>query len=110
MLQLMSRRLHSPQLWNLSKLQQWLVTGVFVVLAGVPFTPLAHAKEELLMHLLPSSPGLACLLQLLHFGLAVVLIRLLLVKVLTVKRFQTPKDPLSTIEQAKNFKSSSNKH
>lgn len=43
-LHLVSRRVHDQKEWKLNKWQQYAVIVLFLVLAGAPFTPLAHAK------------------------------------------------------------------
>lgn len=72
---------------RLSKWQQWGITSVVVVLAGLPFTPLAHAKEELLIHLLNTAPAVAMLVECLLLAASVILIRFLFVNVLSARRF-----------------------
>lgn len=93
----MTRKLHgAPKPLALSKHQQWLLTSASVVLAGAPFTPVSHYLEELLMQLLPTQPLLAGLIMFGHFGLSVVLIRFLFLKVLDGRRSQkkaTPSKP-----------------
>jgi len=79
------------QRWKLNKWQQWIVSAVVVAIAGAPFTPLSHALEELLMELLPNHPVLALAIMAGHFAVAVMLVRLLLVKVLHPRRFFQPK-------------------
>jgi uncharacterized membrane protein len=74
----------------LSKWQQWLFTSVGVVLAGLPFTPLAHAKEELLIHLLNAAPELAVMAECAMLVVSVMLIRFLFVNVLSSRRFHKP--------------------
>ena len=92
MLQRVSGRLHKPKFKMLSKYQQWLVTGVGVVLAGAPFTPLSHYMEESLMELLPTHPLIAGTIMLGHLGVSVFLIRFLLLKVLDPRRFHRRPD------------------
>jgi len=72
---------------QLSKLQQWLVTSVCVILAGAPFTPISHFMEKWLEELLPTHPFSAGMIMLAHFALSVVLIRFLLLNVLHTRRF-----------------------
>ncbi len=86
-LHVISRPIYKTKPWKLSKLQQWLVTGLIVVLAGAPFTPLTHYIEEVLMHLLHTQPYIAAFLMLLHFVTSVVLIRFLFINVLDGRRF-----------------------
>lgn len=74
----------------LNKWQQWLFTSVGVVLAGLPFTPLAHAKEELLIHLLNAAPELAVMAECAMLVVSVMLIRFLFVNVLSSRRFHKP--------------------
>jgi len=84
----LSRPLVSRKPWELTKLQQWSITAVCVVLAGAPFTPVSHYLEELIMHLLPSHPYLAGAIMMAHFLSSVVLIRFLLLNVLSARRFR----------------------
>lgn len=88
-----SSRLIGHNSWKLTKIQQWLVTGVSVVLAGAPFTPLSHYTEEMLMEMLQTQPYLAGAFMAGYFAFSVVLIRFLFVKVLSIQRFrrQLPK-------------------
>ena len=74
--------------WRLSRVSQWVVTGVSVVVAGVPFTPFSSWLDHLLIEWLPTHPLLATSLMLSHFALSVVLIRFLLVTVLSSRRFR----------------------
>jgi hypothetical protein len=87
-LHLLSRRVHRDKPVQLGKFQQWLYTGSIAVLAGLPYTPIAHYKEELLMDLLQTQPSLAALVMAGHFGLSVILIRYLFLNVLDVRRFR----------------------
>lgn len=73
--------------WQLTKLQQWLVTSACVVLAGAPWTPVAHALDGALEHLLIDEPALAGALMVGHFGVSVFLVRFLLLRVLDSRRF-----------------------
>eukprot|EP01102_Stenamoeba_stenopodia_P000183 TRINITY_DN10145_c0_g1_i1.p1 TRINITY_DN10145_c0_g1~~TRINITY_DN10145_c0_g1_i1.p1 ORF type:complete len:296 (+),score=58.39 TRINITY_DN10145_c0_g1_i1:488-1375(+) len=86
-LHLISRPLQMKEPWKLTKLQQWLVTAVIVVLAGAPFTPLSHWLEEKLIHLLQTDPENAFYLMLFHFAISVILIRFLFLNVLDARRF-----------------------
>ena len=85
----MSRHLTLPMSVRLSKFQQWSITGAGVVLAGLPFTPVSHALEEHLMHLLHTQPWLAGSLMAGHFAFSVLTIRFLLLNVLNVRRFSS---------------------
>eukprot|EP00288_Rhodomonas_lens_P004158 CAMPEP_0177733290 /NCGR_PEP_ID=MMETSP0484_2-20121128/23603_1 /TAXON_ID=354590 /ORGANISM="Rhodomonas lens, Strain RHODO" /LENGTH=68 /DNA_ID=CAMNT_0019246655 /DNA_START=138 /DNA_END=344 /DNA_ORIENTATION=- len=67
------------------------MTGACVVLAGAPFTPVSHHIEEVIMHLLPTHPYLAGALILAHWFSSVVLIRFLLLRVLSARRFKRRK-------------------
>jgi len=87
MLHLINRQVHIAKPWKLTKFQQWLATGVIVVLAGAPLMPLSHFIEKLLMELLPTQPYLALFIMLLHFTISVVLIRFLFLNVLNARRF-----------------------
>ena len=89
----MTSRVHMPEPWKLTKLQQWGITGVAVTLAGAPFTPVSHYVEEQLMHLLPTQPYLATALMVGHLAVSVALIRFLLVDVLTARRFMKKTNP-----------------
>ncbi|KAI9028762.1 hypothetical protein DFJ74DRAFT_641843 [Hyaloraphidium curvatum] len=80
--------LHLPSARKLSKLQQWALTAVGVVIAGAPFTPLSHGLEEWLMHTLPEHTFVAVMVMVAHFGLSVVVIRYLLTQVLSARRFR----------------------
>jgi uncharacterized protein YbcC (UPF0753/DUF2309 family) len=90
-----SRPLHMPTSLKLTKIQQWLVTGVSVILAGAPFTPLSHFLEDLVMELLPTHPFLAGLIMFGQFVVSVVLIRFLFLKVLNARRFHKIPKPSS---------------
>jgi len=72
---------------KLTKVQQWSITTLFLVIAGAPFTPFTHHLEELLMEILPHHPILAVGLMAGHFVISVVLIRYLFLKVLNARRF-----------------------
>lgn len=90
-LHLVSRRVHTQQPWKLSRWQQWAITVAFLLLAGAPFTPIAHWKDEAIIYLLEVNPMLALGVILVATGVSVVAVRVLLVKVLTRKRFATKK-------------------
>jgi hypothetical protein len=87
LLQRLTGHLHPSKQWNLTKTQQWSLTGTGVVLAGAPLTPLSNYLDDTLVELLHSRPLLAAGVMLAHFTLSVVLVRFLFVKVLTAKRF-----------------------
>jgi len=57
------------------------VTGVSIVLAGAPFTPVSHYMDKWLMELLPTHPLFAGTIMFGHFVVSVVLIRFLLLNV-----------------------------
>jgi hypothetical protein len=80
-------RVMFPAKSKLTKFQQWAATGLIVVLAGIPFTPVSHYKEHVLMELLPTHPTLAGAIMVLHFGISVALIRFLFLNVLNTRRF-----------------------
>jgi hypothetical protein len=74
-----------------TKLQQWALTGTGIVLAGAPFTPLAHGMEGIIIDLLHTNPALAGMIMAGHFTLSVVITRLLLTHVVRAHRLR--KDP-----------------
>jgi NADH:ubiquinone oxidoreductase subunit 5 (subunit L)/multisubunit Na+/H+ antiporter MnhA subunit len=81
--------------WDLSKFQQWLLTGACVVLAGAPFTPFSSYLDHLLIEWLHVHPFLAFFVMFGHFVFSLVLIRFVLVRVLSSHRFRKhhlPKD------------------
>ncbi len=80
-----SRRLPMPRVR--SKFEQWLVTGVSIVLAGAPFTPVSHYMDHWLMELLQTHPVFAGIFMMGHFATSVVLIRFVLLNVLHKRRF-----------------------
>jgi len=86
-LQIISRPLQMKDPWKLTKLQQWLITAVIVVLAGAPFTPFSHYLEEKLIELLHADPETAVYAMVLHFAISVILIRFLFLNVLNTHRF-----------------------
>jgi len=86
-LHLISRPFVGVKPLTLTKLQQWLATGLIVILAGAPFTPLSHFLEEELMELLKTHPVLAFSLTVAHFSVSVVLIRFLFLNILDARRF-----------------------
>lgn len=88
-------RLHIAKPWDLSRPQQWAATAVGVVLAGLPYTPVAHGLEEAILELLPTQPALAGGLMAAHFVVSVLLVRTLLVSVLTQRRFRPPTPPVT---------------
>lgn len=60
-----SRRLLGARPFGIGKLQQWMVTAVLLVFAGMPFTPLEEYKEKALMEMLHKNPfEAACLILL----------------------------------------------
>jgi uncharacterized protein YbcC (UPF0753/DUF2309 family) len=73
-----------------SKVGQWLVTSVCIVLAGAPFTPVSHYMDAWLTELLPTHPVFAGLVMFGHFVISVVLIRFVLLNVLHQRRFNKP--------------------
>jgi len=93
-----SRRLLTvwPKSRKLTKLQQWFVLSVGVVIAGAPFTPVSHYLDEVLMELVVSHPFLSALIMAGHFGVAVVVIRFLFVNVLHSRRFHKNNVQLTT--------------
>eukprot|EP00808_Paulinella_micropora_P030511 g60155.t1 len=88
LLRLLSRLTPVRKPLKLSKVQQWAATGCILSLAGLPLTPLAYWKEELLMELLLHEPYLAAGLMAAHFGASVLMIRFLLKHILHRRRFQ----------------------
>jgi uncharacterized protein YbcC (UPF0753/DUF2309 family) len=70
-----------------TRAQQWILTAAVVLVAGLPFTPLTHWKEQWLTELLADAPLLAVAVEVAHFVLAVVLMRLLFAHVLSPSRF-----------------------
>ena len=93
----MSRKLPLPKVHG--KYVQWLVTGLCIILAGAPFTPVSHYMEELLMELLPTQPVLAGLIMFGHFAASVILFRFVLLNVLHHRRFKQPFAPLPAAEK-----------
>ena len=87
LLQSISGRLHIAKPWSLSRVQQWVLTCVGVVIAGLPFTPLSHALEETLLELLHTNPWLAGGIMMTHFAVSVITIRMIFVSVLSSSRF-----------------------
>ncbi len=85
------RQLHrQAKPWNLTKWQQWGVTAVTLALIGVPFTPLAHWKEEFFLDLLPRHPYISAVVFGVDLAVRVVLARFLFVNILKVGRFRKP--------------------
>lgn len=85
-----SARLHisNKKKWNLSKIQQWALTSVCVVLAGAPFTPFSHYLDELLIEMLPTHPFVSSAIMFGHVVFSVVLMRFVFVHVLYSGRFK----------------------
>lgn len=88
LLQRLSGLLHISKPLALSRVQQWALTVIGVVVAGAPFTPLAHGLDEAIVHLLHSSPWAAAGLMLSHFAVSVMTVRFIFVSVLTSQRFR----------------------
>lgn len=83
-------RLYSPlhvQL-NLTPAQQWAAKAAGVIIAGVPFTPVAIGLDEILVHTLPTNPALAAGVMLSHYCLSVATMRFLFVSGLNSKRYR----------------------
>ena len=97
-----SGRLVVPRRWRLAPWQQWGLTSAGVVLAGLPFTPVSHAMEELLMELLPVHPGVAAELMLAHYTLSVLIVRFLLVNVITTHDHKPSALPPTKPKQGKH--------
>jgi uncharacterized protein YbcC (UPF0753/DUF2309 family) len=72
--------------WNLSPFQQYLTTGLGLVVAGFPFTPLANGLEHWIVDLLHTNPGAAMAVMATHFGVSVFTMRFLLLSVLKNNR------------------------
>jgi len=87
------RLFHTAKPLKLTRVQQWIATGLIVVLAGLPFTPLSNYKEHLLMEMLPENPYLASAIIAGHFVMSVVLIRYLFLSVLSTRRFRALRYP-----------------
>ena len=84
-------RMYSPmntQL-NLPPAMQWAAKGVGVTVAGIPFTPVADALDESLIHLLPTDPTLAGAIMVSHYCLSIATIRFLFLGVLDDRRFRS---------------------
>lgn len=88
LLQRISGLLHISKPLTLSRAQQWALTAVGVVVAGAPFTPLAHGLDEAIVHLLHTAPLAAAGLMVSHFAVSVMTIRFIFVSVLTSQRFR----------------------
>lgn len=87
-LNILSRPLNKFKPLDLSKMQQWLMTGLCVVVAGAPYTPFSHYLEEFLRELLPTHPVLAGAVMIGHFTVSVFVIRFLFLHVLHARRFR----------------------
>jgi len=85
--QWLSSRIHRPKVWNLTKTQQWLITAGAITVAGAPYTPVSHYLEEWLLDELVDNPILAGTVMCAHFGISVLLVRFLFLKVLSTRRF-----------------------
>jgi len=72
----------------LSKVEQYVGTGVMAVLGCAPFTPLAYWKEEVLMEGLVSHPCGAASLMALHAAASTLLLRYMLTHVHDFRRFR----------------------
>jgi hypothetical protein len=72
-----------------SKLEQWAITAVSIVLAGFPFTPVTHYLEHTFEELLLTHPVYAGAGMLAHFAVSVFLIRYVLLNVLHKRRFHS---------------------
>ena len=84
-------RLYSPlhvQL-NLSPAHQWAVKTVGVIVAGIPFTPVANGLDEILVHTLPTDPAFAVGVMMSHYCLSVLTMRFLFISGLNDKRYRT---------------------
>lgn len=84
----LSRYITMPKNWKLTKVQQWLLTGVGVVLAGFPFTPFNKFTEHILTELVVDHPVLAGLAMAGYYAACVIIIRFLFMNVLSMKRFK----------------------
>ena len=73
-----------------SKLAQWAKTAACVGLAGAPFTPLAHLKEEALVELLQTHPAQAAAAMGLSVAWSTLLVHHALCNVLDPRRFREP--------------------
>jgi len=72
---------------RLSKYQQWLATGVLLILAGVPFTPVSSYISMAITDLLNSHPLWAVCLMVADMVAAAAFIRVIFVVVLDPQRF-----------------------
>jgi len=82
-----SRPLYRSKPLQLSKLGQWGLTGLGVVAAGFPFTPVSYLLDEAIMELLPHNPVAAFSIMGTHFAVSVCIIRYLFLNVLNNRRF-----------------------
>jgi len=73
---------------ELSKFKQWSLTGVLVVLSGMPFTPVNHAQEHLIMDLLHTNPYIAGAFMGAYMITATMLVRTVFTRVLDFSRFR----------------------
>jgi len=72
----------------LSKVEQYVGTGVMALLGCAPFTPLAYWKEEALMGALVSHPCGAASLMALHVAASTLLLRYMLTHIHDFRRFR----------------------
>jgi hypothetical protein len=66
--------------------RRWLVVAAGVVLAGFPFTPIAHALDDALAALLVTHPAVAVAAMAVHFAFSVFVMRFLLLSVFVPHR------------------------
>jgi hypothetical protein len=66
--------------------RRWLVVAAGVVLAGFPFTPIAHALDDVLSALLVTHPAVAVAAMAVHFAFSVFVMRFLLLSVFVPHR------------------------
>ena len=95
--------------WPLNRPQQWAATALCVLLAGLPFTPLADSIEHLIAELLTTEPALAAALMLACFSVSVVLIRVVFVKILSARRFWSFHDGHHALKALERMKATSRK-
>ena len=72
-----------------SRIQQWVVTIISIILAGIP-SPLSNIIEEYLISILPTSPLLVGLIMGTQYILSILCIRFLFIIVLNQTRFKIP--------------------
>ena len=99
-LNFISRPLNKFKPWKFTKLQQWIVTAIAVILAGAPFTPFSEYLDHWLEELLPTHPYAAAALMIAHFTISVCIIRVLFLNVLHARRFR--KLPTKSLPPAAN--------